>query len=160
MFGYCVSLTNITIPASVNTVFVYAFYYTGLRTVYFQGNAPGIYHYQGSPPSEVFGASPATVYYLPGTTGWPDFLSLVGRPGVMWDAQIQTGDGGFGVRTNQFGFNISGTSNVVAVVEACTDLFNPVWIPLRTNTLTGAPLYFNDPQWTNHVSRFYRVHWP
>ena len=32
---------------------------------------------------------------------------------------------------------ITGTSNLVIVVEACTNLANPAWFPLRTNTLTG-----------------------
>ena len=63
-----------------------------------------------------------------------------------------------GVRTNQFGFNIIGTSNIVVVVEASTNLANPTWSPLRTNTLTGGSAYFSDPQWTNYSSRFYRLH--
>jgi hypothetical protein len=63
-----------------------------------------------------------------------------------------------GVRTNQFGFNIIGTSNIVVVVEASTNLANPTWSPLRTNTLTGGSSYFSDPQWTNYSSRFYRLH--
>jgi len=46
------------------------------------------------------------------------------------------------------------------VVKACADLSNPVWTPLQTNTLTGAPLYFADPHWTTYESRFYRLHWP
>jgi hypothetical protein len=62
-----------------------------------------------------------------------------------------------GVRTNQFGFNIIGTSNIVVVVEANTNLANPTWSPLRTNTLTGGSSYFSDPQWTNYPSRFYRL---
>jgi hypothetical protein len=63
-----------------------------------------------------------------------------------------------GVRTNQFGFNITGTSNIVVVVEASTNLANSTWSPLRTNTLTGGSYYFSDPQWTNYSSRFYRLH--
>jgi hypothetical protein len=68
---------------------------------------------------------------------------------------VQTSDGGFGVRTNRVGFNITGTSNLVIVVEACTNLANPVWSPLQTITLTGSPAYFSDPNWTNYPSRFY-----
>ena len=65
-----------------------------------------------------------------------------------------------GVRTNEFGFNITGTSNMAVVVEASTNLANPTWFPLRTNTLTGGSCYFSDPQWTNYSSRFYRLYWP
>jgi hypothetical protein len=71
--------------------------------------------------------------------------------------QMQIRSGSPGVRTNQFGFNITGTSNIVVVVEANTNLANPTWSPLRTNTLTGGSTYFSDPQWTNYPSRFYRL---
>jgi|SRR5208282_3814417 len=67
---------------------------------------------------------------------------------------------GPGVRTNQFGFNITGASNVVVVVEASPDLANPRWSPLATNTLSSGSSYFSDPQWTNYSSRFYRLYWP
>jgi alpha-tubulin suppressor-like RCC1 family protein len=66
----------------------------------------------------------------------------------------------FGVRTNQFGFNITGTNGLVIVVEACTNLANPTWFPLQTNTLTGDPVYFSDPVWTNYPGRFYRLRSP
>ena len=81
-------------------------------------------------------------------------------PAVLWNPQVQTRDASFGVRTNQFGFNITGTSGLVVVVEACTNLANPVWSPVETNTLTGDSSYFSDPQWTNYPSRFYRLRSP
>lgn len=58
--------------------------------------------------------------------------------------------------TALFGFNITGTSNLVIVVEASTNLVNPAWQPIQTNTLTGGTSYFSDPQWTNYPSRYYR----
>ena len=61
----------------------------------------------------------------------------------------------FGLPT--FGFNITGAGNMVVVVEACTNLSNPVWQPVQTNTLTGGMSYFSDPQWTNYPGRFYRL---
>jgi hypothetical protein len=42
------------------------------------------------------------------------------------------------------------------VVEASTNLANPIWIPVGTNILTGGSSYFSDPQWSNYTSRFYR----
>ncbi len=66
----------------------------------------------------------------------------------------------FGVRTNQFGFNITGTSGLAVVVEACTNLANPMWFPLQTNTLTGDSFYFSDPEWTNYPARLYRLRSP
>jgi hypothetical protein len=74
--------------------------------------------------------------------------------------QVQTSYAGLGVRTNQFGFTITGTCNTVVVVEASTNLANPTWSPLGTNTLIGGWSYFSDPQWTNYSSRFYRLYWP
>jgi hypothetical protein len=78
---------------------------------------------------------------LPGTTGWG--TNFGGLSTVLWNPQAQSGS--FAFRTNQFGFPISGTSNLVVVVEACTNLLNPAWSPLQTNTLNGSPLYFTDP---------------
>jgi hypothetical protein len=100
-----------------------------------------------------------TVYYLLGTTGWgPEFQ--VGRPIALWNPQVQANDASFGVRSNRFGFSITGTSGLVIVVEACTGFANPIWSPLQTITLTGGSIYFSDPQWTNYPARFYRLRSP
>jgi hypothetical protein len=98
------------------------------------------------------------VYYLPGTTGWGQFFE--DHPTALWNPQVQTSNASFGARTNQFGFTITGTSNIVVVVEASTDLTRPTWIPLATNTLTSGSAYFSDRQWTNYPARFYRLRWP
>jgi hypothetical protein len=129
-------------------------FFTGLLTsIYFQGNAPSL-------GSDVFdNVTFATVYYLPGTTGWGNFSQLTGLPTVLWNAQAQTSDASFGVRTNCFGFNITGTSGLVVVVEACS-LTDPIWVPLQTNTLTGGSCYFSDPNWTNYPVRCYRLRSP
>jgi hypothetical protein len=152
-FYYCTSLTSITLPRSVTIIDWYAFRdCTNLTAVYFQGNAPTL-------GSDVFlGDINATVYYLPGTTGWDLWPSP--PPAVLWNPQVQTSDASFGVGTNQFGFNISWASGMVVVVEASTDLANPAWAPLQTNTLTGDSLYFSDSQWTNYPARFYRLRSP
>jgi hypothetical protein len=52
------------------------------------------------------------------------------------DPQVQTSDGSFGIQNNQFGFNINWASGMTVVVEASTNLANPTWSPLVTNTLT------------------------
>ena len=137
-FSYCTSLTYVTIPNSVTGIGYWAFENcTSLTGVYFQGNAPsvGLYVFDGD--------NNATVYYLPGTTGW--------------NPQVQTSGASFGVRTNRFGFTITGTSSLGVVVEACTNLANPIWSPVGTNSLTGGSSYFSDPQWTNYARRFYRL---
>ena len=155
-FFYCSSLTGITIPNSVTNIGVAAFAYcSGLTGVYFMGNAPSIgmnvFLYDNN----------ATVYYLPGTSGWgPTFGGL---PTALWTLPyplILNNGPSFGVQTNGFGFIISWATNISVVVEACTNLANPVWQPIQTNTLTGGSSYFSDPQWTNYPSRFYSLSSP
>jgi len=76
-FSACSNLTNVTIGNSVTNIGSEAFYYcTRLTGLYFKGNAPYA-------DSSVFsGDRNATVYYLPGTTGWTPMFS--GRPTARW----------------------------------------------------------------------------
>ena len=157
-FYDCTSLTNFTIPASVTSIGNYAFYYcTSLKGVYFQGNAP-----TPTNDSTVFLIDGiVTVYYLPGTTGWGSTFD--GRPTALWflpNPLILNNSTSFGVQINGFGFIISWATNVSVVVESCTNLANPVWSPVGTNTLTNGSSYFSDPQWTNYPGRFYRLRSP
>ena len=175
-FNYCSNLTRVAIPDSVTNIAADAFsncenltrvtigngvMYVGigafggcanLQSLYFQGNAPSL----GQAPFS--GDDNATVYYRSGTSGWGAMFGQL--PTMLWDARIETSGGSFGVWTNQFGFTIAGTSNLVAVVEACTNLANPDWFPVQTNTLSGGSSYFTDFQWTNYPSRFYRLSIP
>ena len=157
VFNYCSSLPRITIPASVTSLGYLAFYgCLNLNGVYFGGDAPDF-------ASPFFGATNVIVYYLPATSGWS--ATFDGRRAVLWNPQAQTGDASFGVRTNRFGFSITGSSNLVIVVEACTNLATSVWAPVGTNTLntfvgTNGSSYFRDPQWTNYPGRFYRLRSP
>ena len=61
----------------------------------------------------------------------------------------------FGVVSNQFGFNVTGQSNWVIVLEASSDFTN--WTSLTTNTLNGGPFPFRDPTPPNLPQRFYRA---
>ena len=149
-FESCTNLANVTIGNGVTSIGGSAFLgCINIIAMYFEGNAPSL-------GGDAFGTG--WIYYLPGTAGWgPTFGGL---PTVLWNPQVQIGGASFGVRTTQFGFTITGSSNLVVVVEASTDLASPTWQPLATNTLTGSPLYFSDPQWTNYPARFYRLRWP
>jgi hypothetical protein len=152
-FDACSSLTNLTIPSSVTSIgddpFVGCSSLTG---IYFLGNAPSVGIIHGVNECN------AIVYYLPGTKGWGAvFASLVTG---LWLPQVQTRDATFGGQTNQFGFNINWASDRIVVVEACTDLSNPVWTLVGTNTLTGGSSHFSDSQWTNYPNRFYRLRSP
>jgi autotransporter-associated beta strand protein len=81
---------------------------------------------------------------------------------------------GIGKHANGYGFYI-GDYHTTNVVEACTNLANPVWQPLQTNSinsymtnlnsssinpLNANPIYFRDSQWTNYPGRLYRLRWP
>ncbi len=150
VFDTCSSLTNITFPASVTSIGNDVFdTCRSLTEVYFMGNAPSV----GFDSSTVQAST--VVYYLPGTTGWG--TNFDGLPAALWLPQMQPNDAGSDVQTNQFGFNINWANGQTVVVEACTNLSNPVWFPLKTNTLTGGSFYFGDPQWTNYPGRFYRL---
>jgi len=104
-----------------------------------------------------YNALSATVYYLPGTTGW-DWIP--GVPTALWKPQVETGNASFGVQTNRFGFTITWASDKVVVVEASTNLSNPTWFPVGTNTLSGGSSYFSDLEWADDPGRFYRLRWP
>jgi hypothetical protein len=67
---------------------------------------------------------------------------------------------GFGAQTNGFSFVGSWATNRSAVVEASTDLARPAWTPVATNRLTDGWSRFSDPEWTNHLNRFYRIRSP
>ncbi|MCX6894885.1 MAG: leucine-rich repeat domain-containing protein [Verrucomicrobia bacterium] len=157
-FNFCSSLTSVTVGSSVTNIGSYTFQdCASLTGVYFKGNAPSV-------DMPVFdGDNSVTVYYLPGTTGWHSPFG--GRPAVLWNPKAQTNNVSFGVQTNQFGFNITGSSNLVIVVEACTNLVNPVWSPVSTNMLdtfigTNGTSYFSDSQWAIYPARFYRLRSP
>jgi hypothetical protein len=84
--------------------------------------------------------------------GWVDQVSFAPvsvRPVIM------VNDGSFGVRTNRFGFNVSGSAGQVVVVEGSTNL--STWLPLQTYTLGSGPLYFSDPATSAFSWRFYRA---
>jgi hypothetical protein len=171
-FDRCTGLTDVTIGNSVTNIGDSAFGYCGsLTSVDFEGNAPSF----GADVFDVIeyrGASwdPATIYYLPGTTGWSNLsLAFVNPSGIrnfatlptiLWLPQMQTSDTSFGVSTNGFGFNINWASGMTVMVEACTNLANPVWYPLSTKTLTNGSAYFSDLQWTNYTRRYYRLRSP
>jgi hypothetical protein len=153
-FNGCTGLTNLTIPSSVTSIGGDAFFgCASLTSVFFKGNAPSV---QGA---TVFAeADNAVVYYLPGTTNWG--ITFGGAPALLWNPQAEANPASFGVRTNRFGFNIIGTTNIPIVVEASTNLASASWTALLSCTLTNGSIYFSDPQWTNYRVRSYRIRSP
>ena len=152
-FAYSTRLTNITIPGSItvipNAVFASC---SSLQGVFFKGNAPNLV-------LNVFdGATNAIVYYLPGATRWG--ATFAGRPAVLWNPRVQTGDASFGVGSAGFGFNITGTADIPIVVEASTTLAHDDWVRLQSLNLTNGAFYFSDHEWTNFPARNYRIRSP
>jgi len=154
-FAYCTGLTNVTIGNRVATIWSQAFHACSkLTKAYFWGNAP-------SGNDTIFSGETGIVYYLPGTTGWDPTFG--GWPTTLWypPNPLILGSGyGLGITTNGFGFTISWAPYASIVVEACTNLSNPVWSPVSTNSLLNGTNCFCDPSWTNYPNRFYRVRWP
>jgi hypothetical protein len=147
-----------------------------LTQVYFLGNAPTVdptvFDDIGRGPTSEVDTNfyTATAYYLPGTTGWAEFTSntfvaadppsypvSISVPAVLWNPVIQASGASFGVQSSQFGFAITGTTNIPIVVQACTNLAQPAWVPLQGMTLTNGLLHFTEPLQTNTPARFYRI---
>lgn len=153
-FENCRSLTNIVIPGSVTSIGEYAFdECESLSSVFFLGNAPS------DASGQLFLSAPLSiptiVYYLPGTTGWG--TTFGGAPTELWNPQATA----FTTAGGQFGFNITGPTNATIVVESCTNLSNPVWLPVSTNTLSGSGTSsFSDLQQAKYTSRYYRFSAP
>jgi BspA type Leucine rich repeat region (6 copies) len=172
-FFYCSSLTSVMIPNSVSTIgaYTFEFYYsltnatisrsvtsigpgtftncTSLTAAYFLGNAPP------DNGNAAFNNDPAIVYYLAGTAGWGSTFGTA--PAVLWNPQAVAP----GFTGGQFGFNLTGPAKTVIVVKACTNLSNPVWLPVATNTFSASGAStFNDPASAGQPSRYYRFRSP
>jgi len=78
-------------------------------------------------------------------------ITAVPKPIVLALASTASGN---------FGFNITGPTNATIVIEACTNLANPAWIPVVTNVLSNGTNYFSDARWTNYPHGFYRASEP
>jgi len=159
-FADCYDLTSVTLPASVTSIGVEAFEYcSSLHQAYFLGDAPIVNGGAGSADTSVFEGESGIVYYASDTSGWE--ATFGGWPtaagSYQCKPQILGSGGGLGMRNNQFQFTISWAANTIVVVEACTDLANPVWCPMATNTLNGGSACFSDPQCMNYPVRYYRI---
>jgi hypothetical protein len=146
------ALNSITIPDSVTNIDFYAFSQCyNLNHIYFEGNAPAA-------TTPVFYNDPGMIYYLPGTTGWgANFGGLPTAPWYRPSPAILGNGSGLGVNTNGFGFTVSWATNTPVVIEVCTNLANPAWVPVNTNVLANGTSDFRDAQWANFPRRFYRI---
>lgn len=142
-------MTNVVISDSVTSIGDGAFEGCDvLASVYCLGDAPAIGE------TLLFGGNEiAIVYYLPYTSGWAEMFG--GRPTALWVPKIEAE--GLGMEAGRFGFNMNWAPGKSVVVEACTNMADPNWVPLETNVLADGTGTFNDPDGSNHVGRFYRT---
>src|ERR1043165_6315132 len=142
-------VVSLVVPDTVTSVGSFAFDgASDLRRILFQGNAP-------VPAANAFYDCDPTIYYLPGTAGWSSAFGA--KLAFMWNPQIPTG---FGIRSNGFGFNVTGNTNLPIVIEAAPSLGAPVWLPLQSGVLTNGVLDFTDQASGGYLSRLYRVGFP
>lgn len=153
LFLMCMSLTNVTVGNHITNIANGMFSVcSSLGTVYFKSDAPTL-------GLEVFLANTiATVFYLPGATGWSPTFG--GRPTMLWNPQIQASQASLGVGASGFSFTIIGTTDIPVMVEASVGLESRAWLSLKSCTITNGSVYFTDSDWSNHPTRFYRVRSP
>jgi len=109
-FFDCEALTSVTIGSSATSIGDWAFgFCPGLTAVRCRGDAPSL----GG--DQVFYGNSATIYYLPGTTGWGPVFD--GHLTVLWDPVVP-----YNYTTNSDGISLTTSrytgSNVVEVVPA------------------------------------------
>jgi hypothetical protein len=152
-FGSCTHLATLTIPNGVTSLGINTFSGdSGLSGLYFLGNAPSLNS------SLLLGLYEPMVYYLPGTAGWgTTFGRLPTAPWLLPAPVILSTGSTFGLGTYGLVFVVSWATNLSVVVEASTNLSQPVWQPLQTNALINGWFYFTDHHWSNYPARFYRV---
>jgi hypothetical protein len=102
----------------------------------------------------------ADTYYGPIGEGqlWADNFRITNSaivPSAPVALEITTTDAGFGFTNGVFGFDMSGPSGSNVIIQASADL--KTWIPLQTNVLGSAPLYYSDSQSPTNHQRFYRA---
>jgi len=145
-------VVSVILPASLTVIETGAFDGAdALQRLFFSGDAP-------SAAADALAGSTATVYYLPGTSGWS--ASFGGRQALLWNPAAAD-DAAFGFLDGLFGFTLTGTALIPVRVQATTNLRSAVWSSV-TNTAIGAAgtVDVRDPESTAHAARFYRFVWP
>jgi uncharacterized repeat protein (TIGR03803 family) len=121
-----------------------------LTTLYsFTGGDDG-----GSPEAGLVLASDGTFY---GTTsgGGSEGNGVVF--GLSINPPLQIVPGSVRLGGSQFGFRITGPIGAEVVVQTCTDLASPAWVPVSTLSLVGGTAAFTAPQPAAVPRRFYRL---
>lgn len=154
-FSECTSLRYITLPSKLMSI--------GQETVYDCYSLKGIFIHGDAPSLGVFApvlyyAGNATIYYLPGTSGWGATLSDV--PTVLWNPVLRADKSSFRRGDKGFDIYVTGTADIPIVVMACTNLMKPRWVAIESCSMTNGAITFRDADGTTNIARFYGIRVP
>jgi hypothetical protein len=142
------SLSKVILPNTVTSIATGAFNAcNNLVSIWFEGNAPTVAYYG------LAGATKATIFYFPQTSGWTD--NLDGRPIQLWNAWV----GAPTLAGSSMRLALNGSTNLTVILES-QDGLEGAWTARQTNTLYNGVEWFIDPNWTNSAKRFYRLRAP
>jgi len=82
--------------------------------------------------------------------GADQFLTTNPPPAIL--------SGSLGFAGGHFGFDLSGLTGQIVIIEGSTNLV--AWTALQTNTMGAVPYHFSDPASTSLPARFYRARLP
>lgn len=152
-FSDCFGLKTLTIPSSVTEIGDFAFSgCSSLSSIHFLGNAPYVGH------SAFVNCDQPIIYFNSGTLGWYVFFG--DRPTKLWDQKAELRATNINLTNGLFGFDLTGSDGQSFVLEVATDLVQPLWKSLSTNTVVNGKAFLTDPAWENFPTRFYRVRVP
>ena len=171
-FWGCRYVSSITVGTGVTNLSDYAFAQIGngvsLATYpapqrvsfFFAGNAPTLISYSTNgvptPDTTVFDSDPkATVYYLPGTSGWSNTFG--GLPTAPWLPQIKQISGSSKGGLTQIALSVSWAKGKTVVIECSNDLLKQVWQPVATNILATGTWTFTGTQGPGWPCAYYRA---
>lgn len=149
----CDGLTRVTVPANVSAIGSWAFAdCPNLQGVYFEGDCPDI-------SATAFYNLDCTVHYLPGTTGWVN--TCAGQQTTEWQPELLALKPEVTGQPERFEVQGFWAPGKTLVLDAATDLANPAWTAVSTNTVASdGTVRFNDPDYRVSPFRIYRARTP
>lgn len=147
------NIQSVSLPVSISRLGDQAFNTCpNLKSLNFQGNAP----VEGA--SLFVNSKIVTLYVTFSATGWG--ATYGGRPVQVLNPLLSVGTISSADRAVEFPFSINSATDQSYIIEACTDLLNPVWVSIGSAPTVLGSGTFVDLDRTNFPARFYRVRTP